>query len=105
MTTKMVRRKGAIHVTFVSSDSEADKEYQIARLPDGRLYCACVGCAFNHGQCRHLTAYAAAGTQSTYRERQRVIEKRKMPVEREVTYTFRRGIVFDSADIPDGRIP
>ncbi len=65
MTLIHVRRKGAEHVTYVESDKEPDKEYELATLPDGNFACACMAYVFNKAKpktCKHITAYEAAPT-------------------------------------------
>jgi hypothetical protein len=107
MTTKMVRRKGAVHVTYVESDSELGLHYQLAQLPSGHLACACTSWVFNKEQpktCKHIAAYRALNGAATVRQRQRVTEKAQVPVERVETFTFTRGITFED-DVPVGRIP
>jgi hypothetical protein len=95
--TKLVRRKGAVHVAYVDSDTDPGKEYQIARLPSGALFCACPGCSFHHGTCKHLTAYEAAAGAATYRQRQRVVARKQVPVERVETFTFRRAMFIEES--------
>jgi hypothetical protein len=76
MTTKMVRRKNATHVTFVASDSRDDVNYQIARLPDGSMACACASWAFNTDRpksCKHLDAHRYRASLSGRRRQATVI--------------------------------
>jgi hypothetical protein len=99
VNTVLVRRNGKKHVTFVSSDSEYQKEYELATLPDGTLACACMGWAFSKDRpktCHHTRAYIAAQGASVYRAT-KPASKPKEPAKTE-TFTFRRAISFD--DIP-----
>lgn len=59
MTEKHVRDTGAKHLAWVASESDAETEYEIARLPDRRLKCACLGYAFSKKTpktCKHIEA-------------------------------------------------
>lgn len=63
MTTVLVRRKGAEHVTYVESDKQTDREYELARLPDGNLACACMSYVFSKAvpkSCKHIEAYTGS---------------------------------------------
>lgn len=106
VTVKSPRGKDNVHVTYVSSDTDALTTYEIVRRPlDGAILCGCTAFVFNRDTprtCKHIRAYQQAGASRTYSERQRVAERGKMPTERVETFTFRRAITFDD-DIPIGR--
>jgi hypothetical protein len=68
--TVHVRRKGAVPVTTVESDQEPGKQYEIARLPDGHLACACMAYVFNKAKpktCKHIEAYGISITSTSHR--------------------------------------
>jgi hypothetical protein len=108
VTTKMVRRKGAVHVTYVESDSELGLHYQLAQLPSGHLACACTSWVFNKEQpktCKHIAAYRASNGAAVHKQKLPALHGPGKPVARVVeTFTFTRGITFED-DVPVGRIP
>lgn len=59
MTTHHVRRKGARHVSWVASTTSMNEQYEISKLPDGTLACACIAYAMSKARpktCKHLRA-------------------------------------------------
>ncbi len=90
--TVHVKRKGAQHVTYVESDKERDKEYEIARLPDGNLACACMAYVFNKERpktCKHIRAYQLGDYIERCVTDSRPEPPRKVTVAAE-TFTFKR---------------
>ncbi len=96
MTVVAVRRKGAEHVTDVESDQDAGKAYEIARLPDGALACACMAYVFNKAKpktCKHIRAYEHADAI----ERSVTDSMPQRPSRTKIgneTFTFKRSISF-----------
>ena len=96
MTLVDVRRKGKQHVTYVESDQDAGKEYEIARLPGGNLACACHAYVFNRATpktCKHIEAFEAGhvGAMAMIARADETTRRREHKGE---TFTFKRAISF-----------
>lgn len=97
MTQKLVRRKGAEHLTFVESENDNGTEYEISKLPDGSKACACMSFVFNKEvpkTCKHINAYKMASVGFDRQNTQRSEPRSKVSVGGE-SFTFtRRAISF-----------
>lgn len=104
MTEKHVRDTGARHLAWVASESDAETEYEIARLPDRRLKCACLGYAFSKQApktCKHIAAMQAGETMDRTRAVKPTVRQERVVVKAgKETYTVRRAMAFGDDDFP-----
>ena len=103
-TTKHVRRRGAVHLTYAASEQDRSTEYEIATLPDGALACACMAFVFDQRTpktCKHIGAYRAAHVSFDRQSSVRREPRERITVGAE-TFTFRRAISFGAVPVAKG---